>query len=750
MRGLLLGALLLAACTVTQPPLVVPHPAPHEQGRLREQWMFEQRAYPFDSIPADARRKALQEVERDRARIGVNANAGTMTWRAIGPLPVETNWPFGVVTGRVKALAISPLDSNILLAGSSSGGIWRSTNGGQSFSPVSDDHADLAVGAIVFAPSNPNIVYAAMGSDFLGTGVLRSDNGGVTWRLVSGSSYGTRGTAPRLIVHPSNPNRLWVAQYSRLDAQGVIRSSGVLYSEDGGATWRSLLSGLATDLVNLPGSSSMFLAGMYRVDGGGGNPGIYRSTNGGGTWSSTLDLGSETYGYPRIAVSPASPTRTYAHIFSSGPAGEKARFYVSNDSGGSWQETPAIALAQESSVFVAADPRNASVVYVGMRDLYKSIDGGQTFMNVTRGYSVTGKFDPRQSTSHVDQHAMAFHPQEPSTLFLGNDGGFFRSRDAALTFESLSGTLPLVQAYGIAAHPTNPTTIFLGTQDNGLERRQGNGPWRELITGDYGSILFDARDSEKIVANYVYGYILGFASSGDVYRETLSTNATFGEPERPRISFIAPFEHARATNTLYFGTYRLFLSRDFGTTWSAPAGTLDLTKGTTDRLYAIGLSASNPNVIYTGSQRGRVMLTRDEGLTWTDVTGTLPNRTVRAIAVDPGNPEVAYVGFSGYVTDHVFVTRNGGASWEKLAPGLPDIPVNALLIRPGLLYAGTDIGVFRWDGTAWQYFNDGMPPVIVTDFDVTADGRILAATHGRGAYELVTPSAPSKRRSARR
>ncbi|HEX8412222.1 MAG TPA: hypothetical protein VF883_25460 [Thermoanaerobaculia bacterium] len=752
MKRFALAVLLLtAACTSSKTPILVPHPAPHEQGRLREQWMFEQRAYPFDSIPADARRNALREVERDRANIATNAESTALTWKPIGPQPVQTNWPFGVATGRVKALAISPADPEIVLAGSSSGGIWRSTDGGASFAPVSDDHADLAVGAISFAPSSPNVVYAAMGSDFLGTGVLRSDDSGATWRLVSGNTYGGRGTAPRLVVHPTNPNRLWVAQYSRLDAAGTLRSAGILYSEDGGATWRSLLGGLASDLTLLPGTTSTLLAGMYRVDGGAGNPGIYRSTNGGATWTPTLDLGTEASGYSRIAVTPANPERAYAHVFSSGPSGEKYRVMVSDNSGGTWREVPAVGLAKEYSVFVAADPANPLVLYVGLRDLYKSIDGGQTFMNMTRGYSPTGRFDPRLSTSHVDQHSMAFDPRNANTLYLGNDGGVFRSHDAAVTFKSLSGTLSLVQAYGIAAHPTDPSAIFLGTQDNGLERRDANGEWRELITGDYGSILFDANDSNTIATNYVYGYIMAFEKRGDVYRETLATNGTFeeGGDEITRIAFIAPFEQSRASNTLFFGTYRLFLSRDFGKTWSAPAGTYDLTRNATDRLSAIGVSPSDARVIYTGSQRGRVMVTRDEGLTWTDITKQLPNRSLRAIAIDPANPNVAYIGFSGYATDHVFLTRNGGATWETLAAGLPDIPVNALLIRGDSVYAGTDIGVFRWDGARWTYFNQGMPPVIVTDFDVTANGTVIAATHGRGAYQLVAPPAPSKRRSAR-
>lgn len=750
MKKLLLALLLCAACRTSVPPLVNPHPAPHDKGARRDRWMFEQRAYPFGSIPADARRKALAEVGRFRAASNAvgSDTSGASLWRSIGPEPVQTDWPWGAATGRVKALAVSPVDPEIVLAGSSSGGIWRSTDGGRNFDPVTDDHADLAVGAIAFAPSSPNIVYAAMGSDFLGTGMLRSDDAGAHWRLVSGSTYGTRGTTPRMIIDPNDPNRLWVAQYSRLDQQsGTVFSSGALVSHDGGVTWTKRFGGLTSDLVAAPGSASQLLLGVTRVDSaGGGNAGIYRSTNGGTTWSLVVDTGDQAYAYPRLAVTPAAPQRVYAHMFSNGPGGLKYQFLSSEDGGATFTELPAAGLAKEFSVFVHADPSDPLVVYVGLRDLYKSIDGGQTFMNLTRGYTAADQFDPESSTSHVDQHALAFHPQDPRTFYLGNDGGVFLSRDSGLTFESLSGTLSLVQAYGIAAHPTDPAALFLGTQDNGMERRDANGTWRELITGDYGSIVFDRNNPDILATNYVEGLIMSFSGRGEVYLDTLTTNETFGGN---RVAFIAPFEHSRATNTLYFGTYRLFVSYDFGGTWTAPAGLLDLTKGGADTLAAIGLAESDPMILYTGSNRGKLMITRDGGNTWTSVTTGLPNRAVRAIAVDRANPELAYAGFSGYAAPHVWKTTNGGATWQQLDSALPDVPVNALLIDrqdANIVYAGTDIGVFRYDARAgeWEHFSKGMPPVIVTDFDVTANGTIVAATHGRGAYELV--SAPVVRR----
>jgi hypothetical protein len=273
-RLLVAVALLLAACAASAPPL----PRPVENGEARERWFYEQRAYPFDSIPADGRRNALRDVERMHiASDAIDADAAATKWRAIGPLPVHVDWPWLTATGRVKALAVSRANPDIVLAGSSSGGIWRSTDAGRHFAPVSDDHADLAVGAIAFAPSNPNLVYATMGSDFLGTGVLRSDDAGQHWRMVSGPTFGTRGATTHLVIHPTNPEHIWVAQYSRIHpTSGANISSGILESSDGGATWTKRFGGLPTDLVAMPGSATTFLAGMLRVDQAGDRtPGIF-------------------------------------------------------------------------------------------------------------------------------------------------------------------------------------------------------------------------------------------------------------------------------------------------------------------------------------------------------------------------------------------------------------------------------------------------------------------------------------------
>jgi hypothetical protein len=201
-----------------------------------------------------------------------------------------------------------------------------------------------------------------------------------------------------------------------------------------------------------------------------------------------VDAGRDVPTSRHTRESASRPPRRSAYAYAGYAERTQHRFLVSNDGGATWSQRPANGLALDYAIFVAVDPANPDIAYVGMRDLYRTLDGGQTFVNVTKGYTAEDDFVPETSTSHVDQHSMVFHPFDSSTLYLGNDGGVFLSKDRGTSYESLSGTLSLVQAYGIAAHPTDPTALYLGTQDNGLERRRPDGTWREIVTGDYGSI----------------------------------------------------------------------------------------------------------------------------------------------------------------------------------------------------------------------------------------------------------------------
>ncbi|HVG19764.1 MAG TPA: hypothetical protein VNI02_11995 [Blastocatellia bacterium] len=731
----------------------------------RSDWFLFQRAYPSDSIPPDARAQAWESIPKFRAEsLTPQAAPG---WRAIGP---ASTWPlfrgnWGLTSGRVNSVAVSPSNSRVVLAGSATGGIWRSGDGGATFSAASDDQVDLAVGSIAFSKSNPSIAYAGMGDTklgYLGSGVLKSTDEGRTWRKVSNNSLPSPGTISRLDVDPADPNRVYVAQYAKL-AGARTTSSGFYRSTDGGVSWGRTQAGAPRDLAVDPANPRNLYLGLSRIERETDPPfGLYRSTDRGDTWSSLFTTQYEVKSARdiRVAVTAADPKTIYVYMGGFGSLRFEALIKASTDGGATWVDRNASGfdLGQFGyNSFIAADPRDAGTVYVGSRDLYKSTDGGINWTNLTLNYTPADEpysYTPSISKAHPDQHALAFAPGNSNQFYIGNDGGISKTTDGGGSFQSLNATLNLTQFTSIAIHPTDASITYGGTQDNGTQRRfPGSDQWYEIVSGDGGRVVINPLNTGTVFSTYVRGMIFRFYDDGRYFDTQVAWNSSFNEPESgARIAFYPPFTGNGVDSTLYFGTWRLFVSANLGEIWSAPAGGLDLTKGLTDKgwdvLSAIGIGRANTDIIYTGSAQGRAMVSTDGGANWTDATRGLPDRFITSITVDPANSAIAYLAVSGFNSGHVFKTTDAGATWSDISGNLPDIPANALLIDPlnsSTIYAGTDIGVFRSaQGDAnWRDFTKGMPPVVVQAFSAQAGGLVQVATYGRGAFELVGNERPS-------
>jgi photosystem II stability/assembly factor-like uncharacterized protein len=741
-------------------------PGLEEDTEGRSDWFTFQRTYPSNSIPPDARLKAWEARPRYQLDSIVGPQAA-QRWHAIGPSPTVSAWlPFwGLTSGRVNAVAVSPANSSLVLIGSSTGGIWRSTDGGDSFVPVSDDQVDLAVGSLAFSKSNPSIAYAGMGDTkvgYLGSGVLKSTDEGRTWSRVSNNSLPSPGTIAKLEIDPANPDRVYVAQYSRV-AGSKITSSGVYVSTDGGINWSRVLDGAPRDVVIDPGDSRIVYAGLSRIDKDADPPfGLYRSTDSGGTWANLFTAAQYDLTRRRdfrVAVSPANARRIYAYFGGFVGSNLDARLRVSTDAGATWADRSLSSVDTGNwgyNTYLAADPRDELTLYIGSRDVFRSTDGGESWTNLTRNFYDSGvgwQYAPGGSATHTDQHALAFSPANPNEFYAGNDGGVSKTTDNGATFSSLNATLTLTQFIGISLHPANPAISYGGTQDNGTQQRSADSKWYEVLSGDGGHAVINPLDPSVVFMTYVRGDIFRVVNDGQTFDLQIGSNATFGEFfQNPRIAFYPPFVGNGVDATLYFGTWRLFISTNLGNSWFAPSGFLDLTKGITeagqDVLSAIAVAHPNTNLIYTGSAQGRAMRSTNGGQSWADVTGGLPDRSITSIAVDPSNPPVAYLTVSGFNTGHVFRTNNMGATWTDVSGSLPDVPASALLVDPtdsNTIYLGTDIGVFRSTtrGNDWRSFNRGMPPVVVHEFAANASGVIQVATYGRGAYELGAGEGPS-------
>jgi len=728
MRTSVVALLLLAciACTHT------PH-EPSDLAEARSRYFVERRAFPFDAIPDGARREALEAWRRTRRAASESAGS----WRPVGSAAVDADYPFRGENGRITAIAISPADPRTILIGGSGGGIFRSIDGGATFAPVTDDQADLSVGDIAFATGQ--IVYAGMGDSVLGlalgSGVLRSDDAGATWRHISTGSVIERGTIRRVLTDPNDPEHLLVAQRLALSSFGSnFVAGGILESHDGGRTWFATLHGVASSLARI--NATTVVAGV--------TPQISRSTDNGAHWTPVW-----TSSPPATEIVVASTPLDSSLVYAAASSSTQLQILASHDGGVTWQTVATSGMAFDSFPFgyLAVSPSDPRTLFRGISDLWRSTDGGAHWTNVTNDYDVSDHFTPDRAMMHADQHAIAFGSD--GTTWLSNDGGLYTSRDEAQTF-TFAGPFntSLIELYGLGAHPLDGSRIYGATQDNGLVTNTGGGAWFEARTGDYGTVLFDPNNPQHLMTNYVYGHI-DLCDAAGSYIRSLATNATFGEADDSRrIAFIAPLVENRAANAVYFATWRLFVSHNFGLSWQPTAGTTDLTRGNFDNVSAIGVSEENANAIYTGSSQGRVMRSGDGGTTWNDVTGTLPQRAVSSIAI-AGDGTNAWVSLSGYHSGHIYRTTDGGATWSRIDAGVPDVPVNTLFFDSATLWAGTDAGAFRMTGDGGWVQEQGIPPVIVMAFARTADGRLLAATHGRGVYEFVPPApAPQRRRSA--
>ncbi|MBI2567831.1 MAG: hypothetical protein HYV63_12440 [Candidatus Schekmanbacteria bacterium] len=727
----------------------------------RENWFYAQRAYP-DGIPINARQKAIEQAEATFGpawRKAAAAAAGT--WASLGPAPTTGyydppgNW--GNVTGRSGAIVVHPSNPNIIIYGSATGGIWRTDNGGSSWTPVSDSAASLSIGDIAMARSDSNILYAATGEadvatgafhitqDYFGSGILKSTNGGQSWFKVSNASFPDYGFCSRIIVHPTDPNRVYAAMFFAFQPQsGAASRGGVYRSTDGGVSWSNVYSGLITDL-DLPVSSPDTLYAAISFQRTAADPVVVASGDGGSSWQTILEVGS--IGFVASSIKLAAAPSMSEVIYVSAYADGRYIMAHSPNGGGLWYTAtnPCGVHAQGSyDHYIAVSPVDPNVVYYAERDVHRSVDGGARWVNLTNAFSCS---DPNGYTFgliHPDQHAIAFHPSDPNVVFLGNDGGLYR-KNADDSFTNLNANLATLQFHTITQHPTDRNLLWGGTQDNGVQTYAGSSVWTQIVYGDGGRTAYDPTNPSRIYAGYTSFLIY---TAGDAGRSPIPLSgdslAAFDRlfPQGELVGFYPPIVSS-PDGGIYLGTQRLWRYRG-GTgnsaSWQATAS-VALVGSANGVLNDVAFAPSNARIVYTASTDGVAAHSDDGGATWSNISAGLPNRVLTDIDVHPSNPSAAFLSASGFGTGHIFKTVNGGASWSDVSGGLPNIPFNAVAFDPkdsNRIFAGSDIGVFLSTdgGSSWATENNGLPNVPVTSFAFNGSlGTYRAATFGRGVWE---------------
>ncbi len=689
-------------------------------------------------------------------------------WQSLGPLPMQSktdahrNW--GVVGGRVDSIAIHPSNPAIMLLGSATGGIWKSTDSGATWRPVSDTAPSLATSHVTFSPANPSIVFAATGEAdsadaeytpsrsmgiYLGGGLLKSVDTGETWTRVD-ANLPANAILSRVAPHPTNPQVVVVGVYMYPVVAGDSGSPGGAYrSTDGGVTFTRTLEHTVSDLVQDPNEADRLLLATGGC-GTCGKSGIYVSTNFGQTWNAqyTYDAGV-IIGNTKLGITRTNPAVVYASFLDDKNA--HIGIYRSTDAGANWTKQsidatmcPAAGAGNNQCSYdhwITPDPVNPSTVYFGALSLYRSTDGANTW-TIPQDVST----DTGTVTLHPDQHAGVVGPG--GTLFVGNDGGVYRSANGGTSFTSLNATINVSQFNNTVPHPTNTEFAMGGTQDNGSQRYTGTMVWSDRIYGDGGFNLI-RRDSPSQVLSAHYHAFFEFSSDGSetytdatAYGKLMDTNT--GDPLETMGFYPPAVAAAGSPASVFFGTNRVWANPSFGSTgaaWSARSAA----KITNSFFTALDAPGGDPGPVWGGTKIGSVFFSTDGGATFTQRSSGLPASPVtRILSVTPDgrNAYATFAGFSGSPSKHVFRTNDAGVTWTNISSNLPDVPALAFAVDPtdpSALFVGTDVGVFRSanGGASWATFNSGLPNVPVYDLRFQASsGDLWAATFGRGVFRI--------------
>lgn len=706
-------------------------------------WAFLQRAFPYNEINHEAYREALQQAQKmkqDYARQDHRAN-----WDFAGPLNIG---------GRITAVALHPTDQQTFYIGAASGGIFKTEDGGFSFTSIFDEQPSLSIGDIVLAPSNPQIVYVGTGEAnpgggsvaYDGLGIFRSDDGGNTWTDLGLHQSGSIG---KMAVHPADPDICYVAAMGRMFSTNAER--GIFKTTNGGQNWEKVLflndSTGAVDIAINPENPEVLYASMWertrrpdRRHYGGESCGIYKTTDGGANWTeltSGLPSGPDV-GRIGISLAPSNPDILYS-IYAD-EVGYFAGVFKTSNGGDTWTQTNDGALSNMYSSYgwwfgrIRVDPVNPQVAYAIGFDLYKTTNGGNSWSNI--GWSV-----------HVDQHDLYAHPLNPNFVVLGNDGGVYTSQNAGNSWTFLQN-LPITQFYTVDVDYQNPERLYGGTQDNGTNRTlTGNfDDWTSIYGGDGFYVLVNPQNNQYVYAEYQYGG-LGRSTDGG-YSFMYATNGISGSD---RFNWMSPVVfNPNNPQTLYFGSNKLYKSTNHAANWTAISSDLSNGPGQYNQTYGtistISVSKINGEVIYAGTDDANVWVTQNGGGNWTKISDELPERWVTRVAADPFDEATAYVTFSGYRYDeylpHIFRTTDFGQTWEDISGDLPEAPINDVIVDPTLdsaLYIATDMGVFvSWNlGQNWGLMGEGLPNVPVCDLTFHDELRTLfAATYGRSMFKI--------------
>lgn len=719
--GLLLLSTLLLVASLTI-PAISKKEKDGDDPNARAQWFIKPRLFGGVS-ELEARQKRLKALDQTDQMVsamksgkGSRMQAEQPQWTQIGPFNVG---------GRIKSIAVNPIDTSIIYIGAAAGGVWKSTDGGGSWKPIMDFQNSIAMGALAIDPKDPNVIYAGTGEAvpgggniFLGAGIFKSIDAGETWSL---SGLASVGAFSKIYVHPT-------------DSKTVIASAtnpngGLYISVDGGASWNSRYPGQVTDVTIDPANSRLMMIGVNSL-------GIFKTTDGGSTWEKKNDNLIGSIGRISIMMTPVLTSNVYCLVNMDG----KGQIFRSQNGGDTWTsqygpDTTFFNGQGHYNNFLEAHPTDPKRCIAGGIDLYLTTNGGTLWMNVTHSYS-GGK-------THPDQQCGAFNPKNPKIIYFGNDGGFYRTNDEFSNVYEFSEGLAITQFYRMAVNQRVEMQTMGGTQDNGtLADVDVGSDWATVGGADGFWCIFDHGDPNTIYTEIYYG---------DMRKTDLATGQTIrvvdGIPLDDAGAWSSPLIQDPVENrTLYHGRRGLYMSFDGADSWVNSVEKIDGIYQTrlSSQLTALAVSPVDQKIVYGGTGNGEIIVTSVGGGVYTSINKNgIVSRPVNDIVCSRKQAQTAYVCLNGFGTGHVYRTTDLGASWADVSKGLPDVPANCIELDPENelnLYVGTDVGVFAsFDGgETWISYGVGLPRSPVLDLELHRERKTLrCATHGRSMWEVA-------------
>ncbi|HEX7309660.1 MAG TPA: hypothetical protein VF232_00640 [Gaiellaceae bacterium] len=727
-----------------------------------EEWMYLQRANADGSIPDEAVNAAIAQ-SKAAGKASKGSPSTDQVWTELGPSNIG---------GRVRDAAADPTTKDVVYVATGSGGLWRTSDGGATLTSAWDNYLPQSMGAV--AVDSQGVVWAGTGepdhgggSAYYGKGMYKSTDHGATWTNMGLEDGDTIG---QIVIDPRDDDRVFVAVMGALHDTEPTR--GLFMTEDGGTTWTRVIvpesaSTGAIDVAIDKSNPDVMLATTWdkirdeksRIYGP--HSYVYRSTDGGHTWTKVQDPPlpqSETdpalqtpdnlVGRMGVAFSDSDPTRAY--LISSTARGNFNGFFMSADAGATWTAVGATSggtLQNISGGFawwfggVYVDPVDPLHVFLDGVNLAESLNGG---LNWTTSNAV-----------HADQHGVHWDPLTPGKVYLGNDGGFYQSlaNGQARGLWTKTQRLPTTQFYAMDVSVQDGARVDAGSQDNGSVKSWAtdntvNGDWFNFVGGDGMMNRINPANDRRYYGCSQNGGCRGFEDGTPSFNMRIPGN---------RANWVAPIEFA-ADPRIMFGAsefvYRM--NTDVGQrTWVRISP--DLTEGTEPRapgfgnITALGTTPADPNLVYAGTDSGLVWVSQNAmadpaAVTWQKIESPLfPGRWVTRITVDQSNPKVAWASFSGWRSGdgyaHLVMTSDGGNTWVDIAgKRIPQAPVNDVIrhpSKPKWLFIATDVGVFRTTnlGKTWLKVGDNLPLVPVNDIDLPAGSDTLyAATYGRSVW----------------